>query len=64
MTSVKITATNPDSITAKMAGNVESNKVADLEDQLVKLQKEIVGERDALRKLFHDPKESNFNEQV
>ena len=64
MTSVKITATNPDSITATMTGNVESNKVSQLEEQLVKLQKEIVGEREVIRKLFHDPKESNFNEQV
>ena len=64
MTSVKITATDPDSITAKIAGNAESDKVPELEDQLVKLQKEIVDERDALRKLFHDTKESNFNEQV
>jgi len=64
MTSVKITATNPDTITAKIVGNVESNKVPDLENQIVKLQKEIVDEREILRKLFHDAKESNFNEQV
>jgi len=64
MTSTKITATNPDTIIAKMAGNVESDKIPELENQLSQLQKAIDDERNAIRSLIHDSKKSDFNEQL
>jgi len=64
MTSAKITAINPDTIIAKMAGNIESNKIPELENQLSKLQKALDDERNAIRSLIHDSKKSDYNEQL
>jgi peptidoglycan hydrolase CwlO-like protein len=66
MSSVKITAIDPNTIVVAPSGNAESNsKITDLESQISKLQTEIVNERNMLRSITHDPnKPSSFNEQL
>ena len=66
MTSAKITAKEPTSITVKPAGNTDvSNKVSNLENQISKLQKELSAAKELLRSLLHEPKRpADFNEQV
>ncbi|MCE9651619.1 MAG: hypothetical protein K8Q89_00950 [Nitrosarchaeum sp.] len=65
MTSAKITAINPDTISVKMAGNTESDKIPDLENQINNLQKQIQDERDMIRTLLNDKnKKSDFNDQM
>lgn len=66
MTSAKIAAKEPASITVKPAGNTDStSKVSDLENQISKLQKELKDAKESLRLLLHDPKRpDDFGEQV
>lgn len=66
MSFVKILSGNLTSITVASAGNAESNsKITNIENQLTKLQSDIVNERNMLRSITHDPnKPSNYNEQI
>ena len=66
MSSVKIMSGNLTTINVAPAGNAEYNsKITDIENQLTKLQNDIVNERNMLRSITHDPnKPSNFNEQL
>lgn len=66
MSSAKILSGNLTSIFVAPAGNAESNsKITDIENQLIKLQNDIVSERNMLRSITHDPnKPSNYNEQI
>lgn len=66
MSSAKITATDPESISIMPAGNADSsNKADDLEVQISDLQKQLTSEKDLLKALIHDSKRpANFNEQL
>jgi len=66
LTSAKIGATDPETISIKVAGNADSsNKAADLESKISDLQNQLISEKDTLKNLVHDPKRpANFNEQV
>jgi len=66
LTSAKIGATDPETISIKVAGNADSsNKAADLESKISNLQNQLISEKDILKNLIHDPKRpENFNEQL
>ena len=66
LTSAKISATNSESITIKVAGNAaSSNKAIDLEATIADLQKQLVISKDMLKALVHDSdRPEDFNEQV
>jgi len=66
LTSAKIGATDPETISIKVAGNADSsNKAADLESKINDLQNQLISEKDLLKNLVHDPKRpDNFNEQL
>jgi len=66
MSSAKITATDPESISVKPAGNNDSStKADDLEVMISSLQKQLTSEKDLLRDLIHNPKRpANFAEQL
>lgn len=64
MISTKINSKNPDSIKIDTAGNVDSNKIPDIENQLIQLQKQLNDERNTIRSLIHDTKKPDYNEQL
>jgi multidrug resistance efflux pump len=66
MSSAKITATDPESISIKPAGNSDSStKADDLEIKISDLQKQLTSEKEMLKALIHDSKRpANFNEQL
>ena len=66
MSSAKITATDPESISVNPAGNNDSStKADDLEVMISSLQKQLTSEKDLLRDLIHNPKRpANFAEQL
>jgi hypothetical protein len=66
MSSAKITATDPESISIKPAGNADSSTKADeLEFTINNLQKEFASEKNILKELIHNSKRPvNFNEQL
>ena len=66
LTSAKIGATDPESISIKVAGNSESStKATDLETKINNLQNQLISEKDMLKNLVHDPKRADdFNEQL
>jgi peptidoglycan hydrolase CwlO-like protein len=66
MTYAKIGATNPESITVKVAGNAESSiKIGQLESKIADLTKQFTSEKELLKGLVHDPKRpTDFNEQL
>lgn len=66
MTSAKITASDPDSITIKVAGNEESStKASDLETKIDDLQKQIILAKETLKELVHNSdRPENFSEQL
>ena len=66
LTSAKIGATSPDSISIKVAGNAESsNKASDLEAKIEDLQKQLVISKDKLKEMVHNPdRPEDFNEQL
>ena len=66
MSSAKITATDPESISVKPAGNADSSTKADnLEFKINNLQKQLTSEKELLKELIHNPKRpANFNEQL
>ena len=64
MTSAKITASNPDTVKVDTAGNADSNKIPDIDNQLIQLQKQLNDERNTIRSLIHETKKSDYNEQL
>ena len=66
MSSAKITATDPESISIKPAGNADSStKADDLEVKINDLQKQLTTEKGLLKTLIHNPnRPANFNEQL
>ena len=66
LTSAKISATDSESITIKVAGNAaSSNRAIDLEATIADLQKQLVISKDMLKALVHDSdRPEDFNEQV
>lgn len=66
LSSGKIIATDPETITVKPAGNAESSTRADdLEEMITALQKQLTSEKDLLKSLIHDSnRPDDFNEQV
>lgn len=65
-TSAKIGATDPETITVKVAGNADSsNKVTQLEQKIADLTKQLISEKESLKTFVHDPKRpDDFNEQL
>jgi hypothetical protein len=66
MSSVKITATDPETVSVKPVGNSDSSTRADdLEVKIGALQKQLTSEKELLKALIHDSKRpDNFNEQL
>ena len=66
LSSAKITATDPETISIKPAGNADaSTKADDLEVKINDLQKQLISEKELLKALIHDSKRpTNFNEQL
>ncbi|MEX0862372.1 hypothetical protein [Nitrosopumilus sp.] len=66
LSSGKITATDPESITVEPAGNAESStRAGDLEVIITDLQKQLTSEKDLLKSLIHNSsRPDNFNEKV
>jgi len=66
LSSAKITATDPETISVKTIGNSDSStKADDLEIKINDLQNQLTSEKALLKTLIHDPKRpANFNEQL
>ena len=66
LSSGKIVATDPESISVKPAGNADSSiKVDDLEMRINDLMKQLTAEKNLLKALIHNPQRpANFDEQL
>ncbi|MFB5615297.1 MAG: hypothetical protein ACE5RI_09450, partial [Candidatus Nitrosomaritimum yanchengensis] len=66
LTSAKISATDSESISIKVAGNADSsNKAVDLEAKIADLQKQLTISKNILKDLVHDSdRPEDFNEKV
>jgi len=66
MSSTKITATDPETVSVKPVGNSDSSTRADnLEVKIGDLQKQLTSEKELLKALIHNSKRpGNFNEQL
>ena len=66
LTSAKIGATDPQSISIKVAGNAESsNKAMDLETKIADLQNQLISAKEKLKEMVHSTsRPDGFNEQL
>ena len=66
LTSAKIGATDPKSISVKVAGNAESsNKAMDLEAKIADLQNQLISAKEKLKEMVHTTsRPDGFNEQL
>jgi len=66
LTSAKIAATDPESISVKIAGNADSsNKAVDLESKIADLNTQLISAKEKLKEMVHNPsRPDGFNEQL
>ena len=66
LTSAKIVATDPQSISIKVAGNEDSsNKATELEANVADLQKQLISAKEKLKEMVHNPsRPEGFNEEL
>ena len=65
LTTAKIMADDPETISVKPVGNDDVNKVGDLETKISDLQEKLIIEKNLLRDLIHNSdRPDNFNEQA
>ena len=66
LSSAKITATDPESISVKSAGNSDSSiRASELEVTITDLQNQLTSEKDLVKSLIHDSnRPDNFDEQL